>query len=363
MTAAEPGRVLLLQLRRIGDLALTFPLILALEHAGRGVSVMVPRGLERLLAAVCPQAEALVWEKSALRVPLRQLRSRKWSAALDLTRTDRGALFLRLSGAARRIAYTEYAGGWHRLACTEHHDLPVSRMHTLDYHLGLAQRAGLISAAPPPAPQRPDISPATRQLLGGAESWIILHPGTTKAEKYWPAEHWRSLIRSLQGRPERLVITGGRDPSEQAAIRELLQGNDLLDLSGRLPLEETCALAAQARAVISVDTGIMHLAALWHVPQVALFGPTNPLQWMPRHPRAAVLSSGKFRPKGDLKLKKKQRLAALGSDSEWEPLASLLPRLDQTQSHIFHVGFAPGTMAELSPESVLTALDRVLAAG
>lgn len=358
MTAAQPGRVLLLQLRRIGDLALTFPLIRALEQTGHSVSVMVPRGLERLLAAVCPQAEALVWEKGELRAALRQLRSRKWAAALDLTRNDRGALFLRLSGAARRIAYTEYARGWRRLACTEHHDLPVSRMHTLDYHLGLAQQAGLITATPPPVPQRPDISPATRELLGGAESWIILHPGTTKAEKYWPVENWRSLIRSLQDRPEKLILTGGRDPAEQTAIQALLPENNVLDLSGRLPLEETCALAANARAVISVDTGIMHLAALWQVPQVALFGPTNPLQWMPRHPRAAVLSSGKFRAKGDLKLKKKQRLAAHGSASEWESLDSLLPRLEQTQGETFHVGFQPGEMESLSPEIVAEAVGR-----
>jgi ADP-heptose:LPS heptosyltransferase len=36
----------------------------------------------------------------------------------------------------------------------------------------------------------------------------------------------------------------------------------------------------------------MHLAAMWKVPQVVLFGPTNPFHWRPLHERAVVLVGG-----------------------------------------------------------------------
>ena len=42
---------------------------------------------------------------------------------------------------------------------------------------------------------------------------------------------------------------------------------------------------------MSCDTGVVHLAAAFRTPQIALFGPTNPFHWRPRHERALVLSA------------------------------------------------------------------------
>ena len=44
---------------------------------------------------------------------------------------------------------------------------------------------------------------------------------------------------------------------------------------------------------MSCDTAAVHLAAAFQRPQVALFGPTNPFHWRPRHERAAVISAAK----------------------------------------------------------------------
>ena len=51
------------------------------------------------------------------------------------------------------------------------------------------------------------------------------------------------------------------------------------------------ALAQRARIVVSCDTAMVHLAAAFATPQVALFGPTNPFHWRPRHDRAVVISA------------------------------------------------------------------------
>ena len=48
-------------------------------------------------------------------------------------------------------------------------------------------------------------------------------------------------------------------------------------------------MLARAALVVSVDSGPMHLAAAFARPQVALFGPTNPYHWRPRHDGALVL--------------------------------------------------------------------------
>jgi ADP-heptose:LPS heptosyltransferase len=57
---------------------------------------------------------------------------------------------------------------------------------------------------------------------------------------------------------------------------------------------DLCAFAsvlANARLVVSVDTAAVHLAAAFQRPQIALFGPTNPFHWRPRHFAAAVISA------------------------------------------------------------------------
>ena len=74
---------------------------------------------------------------------------------------------------------------------------------------------------------------------------------------------------------------------------------------------------------VTVDTAAMHVAAAFQVPQVALFGPTNPFHWAPRHPRAIVLQSGV--PEGS-PLTAKQTGAPM-SGLAWETVAASADRL------------------------------------
>jgi ADP-heptose:LPS heptosyltransferase len=46
---------------------------------------------------------------------------------------------------------------------------------------------------------------------------------------------------------------------------------------------------AHARLFVGHDSGVTHLAAALHVPTVALFGPTDPVQWAPRGPHVFVV--------------------------------------------------------------------------
>jgi heptosyltransferase-2 len=62
-----------------------------------------------------------------------------------------------------------------------------------------------------------------------------------------------------------------------------------LNLAGKTPLLQAFALIAAARAVISNDSGLMHVAAAFAVPQVAVFGSSSPLHTPPLNDRAQVL--------------------------------------------------------------------------
>src|SRR5581483_8824232 len=70
----------------------------------------------------------------------------------------------------------------------------------------------------------------------------------------------------------------------------------LLDLSAKIDLLTLAALLKRARLLLTIDSAPMHLAGALRVPQVALFGPTNPFHWRPLGGRAVILRAGISQP-------------------------------------------------------------------
>ncbi|MEU1377540.1 glycosyltransferase family 9 protein [Streptomyces triculaminicus] len=131
-----------------------------------------------------------------------------------------------------------------------------------------------LALAPPLAP-----SPAP-----GA---VVLHPGAGAPSRRWPAERYAAVARGLLERGHRVVVTGG--PGEEELVARVAVPG-ARTLAGGLPFAALSALVAAARAVVSGDTGIAHLAVAHATPTVTLFGPVAPALWgPPPSPRHRVL--------------------------------------------------------------------------
>lgn len=106
----------------------------------------------------------------------------------------------------------------------------------------------------------------------------------------WPARHWASLVAvALEAWPGlRPVLLG--DAGDRAFATEIaaMSGTAPLNLCGQQSLADAIALLARAEAVVSHDSGLMHVAAAYGRPMVAVFGPTDPRFAPPRSPRARV---------------------------------------------------------------------------
>ena len=306
-------RVLAIQLKRIGDVILTTPAIRALTEQGIRVTLLVDSGCASLLPAIAGADEKLVYQKLAVNGQLwRRLKADGWDAVLDFTGNDRSALIALVSRAQRRVTFDWVrARWWKRMIYREYVDSAVRTVHTSDHYLDLARSLGL--------PQVCDTTPML-QVPGPADNeavkllaaagirgdFVLVHPGTARPEKYWPVARWAEVIGRLRERGVPVAITSGPDAFEQRHVREvmleveksgramtgamaLLTPTDLLGLAG---------LIARARLVLSCDTSVVHFAAAFQRPQVALFGPTNPFHWRPRHSGAVVLSAAS--PEGPL---------------------------------------------------------------
>lgn len=312
--------ILLIQLKRIGDLILTTPSIAALREKfpRASISLVVSAAVEELLPAITgidkvfevrgKTDDALDWIALSLG---------KFDYCLDFTRNDRSSFLTFLSGARRRITsdHPNLRTKLRARSYNEFVDAPVGDLHTVDYHLGLLKPLGIENASRAIRLELPAENTAkANELLRMAnvgEDFVAFHPGSARSEKFWEAKRWAGVIDHCASETGMsCVLTGGRSTIEQAQIAAIKAAakSKPVDLSGKTNLLTLAALVRKARLLVTVDSAPMHFAAAWDTPQVVLFGPTNPYHWHPRSDSAIVLVGGIDGPVTDFK--PKQRAAA-----------------------------------------------------
>jgi len=117
---------------------------------------------------------------------------------------------------------------------------------------------------------------------------VALAPGARWYTKRWPEEKFKDLIRMM---PEQtFVILGDSDDMKRGGHLSGIAPERVKNLAGTTALGVTGALLKQCRALLTNDTGLMHLACAAHVPVVALFGSTvREFGFFPYRARARVL--------------------------------------------------------------------------
>lgn len=119
-----------------------------------------------------------------------------------------------------------------------------------------------------------------------SESFVVLHPTPLTAYKRWPLAHWVELIESLSKRHQ-IILSGApiaQDRVLNQAIIDLLSDTakkNILNLDGRLKLDQLGTVLRQAKLYIGVDTSVTHLAASCNTPTITLFGATPPTNFGP----------------------------------------------------------------------------------
>jgi predicted lipopolysaccharide heptosyltransferase III len=231
------------------------------------------------------------------------LAAARFDYCLDFSRTDRSAFLTLLSGANQRITYdTIRREPLRQLSYNEFIPSRVRFLHTIDHHLsllaplGVHDPSGTIRLALPPNARALAAAIIAEQSLG--ENFVMIHPGSARAEKFWVARRWAEIAQELEDEAMPVVLTGGTSRMEKqhiARIKSHLR-KPVIDLSGKLDLLTLSALIERARLLLTIDSAPMHLAGALGTPQVALFGPTNPFHWHPRGAPAVVLRAGQPEP-------------------------------------------------------------------
>jgi heptosyltransferase III len=129
------------------------------------------------------------------------------------------------------------------------------------------------------------------------EPYVVCHlwpGGRRKERKQWPSENWIKLLEEFAAQGFHVVLTGGPDDTAANAniLKQLSSAARVMstDFAGA-SLPDTLSLLSHAQLVVSVDTGIMHIASALGVPLVALHGPTSSTRWGPLSKKAIAIDT------------------------------------------------------------------------
>ena len=124
---------------------------------------------------------------------------------------------------------------------------------------------------------------------------VLIHCTTARAAKVWPFNHWRQVLDVADASGWSVGLVGSPPAAQKEAYNAgdgedtLLQSTGLIDLRGQTSLMQLAGACLQAKAVISVDAGPLHIAAAVGTPTYAIVGNdcdgmgASPVRlWMPR---------------------------------------------------------------------------------
>ncbi len=116
-----------------------------------------------------------------------------------------------------------------------------------------------------------------KKIIGNIKEYLVIVPSARWSSKRWPTESFARLIKKLS---IPCCIIGSK--GDKKRVREIIAllppkaSDKIIDLCGKTDLKELAALLAGAKAVVTNDTGPMHIAAALNVPVISIFGPTDP---------------------------------------------------------------------------------------
>ena len=327
-------RILIIQLRQLGDILLTTPCVRELRRAyPDGRITFLCHSMGRLVLEENPFLDEQfyydaggAWYEWQV---MRTLRERSFDLVFDFMSNPRSALYTLMTGAPRRVAFDTRR----RFAATE----IVSRSDESDYivreKFRLLEAAGVAasdeSLALPWGEQhtRPLMELMGREAGFRAARWrVVLSPTHRREARRWPIAAYAAIAERLYARGDTAIVwTWG--PGEEAVIDAAVALTQVPTIKApKTGFRELAALIANCDLFIGNSNGPSHVAVATATPSLQLHGPTQARAWCPLTPLHQAVSA----PGGIL--------AALGVDAVWDAVVAHAPVLEKSADARRQVG-------------------------
>ena len=305
-------RILIIAPNWIGDAVMTQPLLASLKtlYPESKIDVLASGWVAPIYRACSEVSEVIEakFEHKKLQWQMRkqlakELEQANYQACFVLPNSFKSALIPWLANIPFRIGYRgELRYGLINL--TLHNPSKVNRPPMVEHYPALSQlldkeipeatNTGLMPALNVSAAAKESIEASLHKANIDQKSVYVMCPGAEYGPtKRWPAEHFAKLAQILiAANPSNHIILLG-SKSDHALAAEILSlaklPNNTLNWCGNTSLDQAIALIGLCKAVISNDSGLMHVAAALKTPQVAIFGSSDPAHTPPLSSMAKVI--------------------------------------------------------------------------
>jgi ADP-heptose:LPS heptosyltransferase len=294
-----PRRVLLIQIRRLGDVVLSTALLDDLHRAfpDARLDYLVGAHAAPLLAGHPLIHERIVLDPSRTRAMWREIRSRRYDWVIDVQGNLRTALIARASEAAVRVGWRSGPWRlWYSHAC--------ARRDSGDYVVRDRQRLLELIGVPVGASRpRIQLSREERELgeriarAAGASpeaprvGFVIT---TSEPLKDWRIEGFGELARALTDAGVTPMVFELTPADAELSPRLCAIAPSAVVVPSR-DLRMFTSVLATCRVLVSGDTGPAHMADALGVPRVTIFGATRPAAWCPGLPTTVAITGARAR--------------------------------------------------------------------
>ncbi len=278
----------------IGDAVMTEPLLRRLHTRGERLTVGALPWVAPVYRAMPQVAEVIEFPFAHGGLQFRERRAiakriaGRFDKAYVLPNSLKSALLPFLASIPERIGYFGEA----RVGLLTHRlKNPKDKPPMVAFYSALSGEGGLEADRPQLQIGVAEIDNTLAGLGLQRGAYYVFAPGAEYGPaKRWPAAHFSELAARLD-RPAVLLGSG-----KEAALCDEIAGpvnaeraGQCLNFAGTTSLLQALCLIAASRGVVSNDSGLMHVAAAFGVPQVAIFGSSSPLHTPPLSTKATVL--------------------------------------------------------------------------
>lgn len=283
-----PQRVLLIQLRRIGDTVLLTPVLDALREAWPETRLHLLTEYPASQLFEGDDRVDVLWVRApgtSLVKLVQPLRRERFDLVLDFQSLPSTSMLARAT-TSQSIGFKDRFRFHHRNVDLQTHK---GTHYTADHKLDLLRALGL---------QPRSIIPRLHAPTAPHEIWnelksdhkILLSPVSPWAHKRWSAQAFAEIARGIhQATEAAFVIAGG--PGEDAVVNEV--GAELQNIPHRTllldRLHDLARLSIGADLFVGNDNGPRHIALALGIPTLGYFSEVNPIFWTPPDPRHPVL--------------------------------------------------------------------------
>ena len=270
-------KILIIKLGALGDVINTLPAVIRLKQYFNCEIHWLCAPLSYPVVVEHSSVDKIILfdkkKKTGFFKALMEIRQERYDLAIDFQRTIKSGFFCFMAHSREKL-------GFDKTRCKELTWLyPFTRIppsdpekHMLDQYLDFADHLGA-----PKTPVQWKIIKHELTSIKLPENYVVLNIGATKKANLWQPEKFAKLAILLYEKKGLVsVLTGGSEDQPMGGIIKAIAGGAVVDLTGKTTLNELIGVISMAGAVVSCDTGPMHLAVALGIRTLALFGPSNP---------------------------------------------------------------------------------------